>query len=56
MSWRAEKPSAPDERVVRGPSPEHARRRVAMRIVAIILALFVGMIGGCAMYLLLQAP
>lgn len=56
MSWRAEKPSVPDGRVVRGPSSEHARRRVATRIVAMVLALLLGMIGGCALYLLLQAP
>lgn len=55
MSWRAEKPSAPDERVVRSPSLERARRRVATRIVAIVVALLVGVIGGCALYLLLEA-
>lgn len=54
MSWRAEKPSVQDERVVGGPSPARPRRLVAMRIVPMVVALLVGVIGGCALYLLLQ--
>ena len=56
MSRMTQRPSAArDEDLVVAPARGRARRRVAMLIVAITLALLVGGLGGFALHLLLEA-
>lgn len=55
MSRRMEGPlAAPSEPGGAAHAPGRGRRRVAMLIVAVVLALLVGALGGSVLYLLLE--